>query len=93
VRAAVAAEFLDRARRLREAADRPGLPASEVRALRHRAVAWRTTAGRIPGVPERKWPEWLLGHLAACAALPVVGPEYARQRAVLLAHVAGAPAP
>jgi hypothetical protein len=93
VRRAAAAAFLDESRWLSAAADRPGLAAAEARVLRHRAVAWRTTAGRIPAVPEAKWPDWLLQHLAACAGLPEVGPEYVRQGAVLLAYVADTGAP
>jgi hypothetical protein len=87
-RSRVVACFLSESQRLRAAANHPDTPTRHAKVLRHQAVAWRTTAGRILAIPQSKWPWWLLDHLDRCAELPVLGVEYARQRAVLLSCLA-----
>ena len=59
-------------------------PAGAPASVRQRAFAWRVTAARIPLVPDRCWPTWLLEHLHAAVATPVVGPEYQKQRELLV---------
>lgn len=83
-RAALAELFLREYHRLggaaAKAASTDGRAAQQ---LRRRAFAWRLTAGRIRALPEARWPDWLLRHLALGESLPVIGAEYARQRRYL----------
>lgn len=66
-----------------------GTGAGSAPPARQRAFAWRVTAARIPLVPEHRWPTWLLEHLHAAAATPVLGVEYRRQRELLVGLLAG----
>ncbi len=90
-RSAIAELFLREYHRLGGAAARaaPHDPHA-AQLLRRRAAAWRTTAGRVRAVAATRWPAWLLTHLAGCESLPVVGAEYARQRAYLERVTGGA---
>lgn len=91
-REAIAHAFLAEYHRLLSDALADALAAGDVRADsggdladgRRRAFAWRVTAVRIPLVPDRCWPTWLLDHLRVAAETPVLGPEYGRQRQLLV---------
>lgn len=78
---ALADTFLAEHHRLRRAAaEVAGTDDALERRLRHRAFAWRTTAGRLRSVGDARWPAWILAHLRRCEAVPELGSEYLRQR-------------
>jgi hypothetical protein len=96
-RAALADAFLCEYHRQAAAALRAAQtdPAAGAAMLR-RATTWRATAYRIRNTVPHGWPAGVLAHLARCAALPEIGPEYACQRQLLAVCVGaggGEPSP
>ncbi len=88
VREVLAERFLLEYHRLGGAAAAATHDGMHAQDLRRRAATWRTTAGRIRAASEGRWPHWLLRHLQAYEGLSEIGPEYARQRALVCIYLA-----